>query len=696
MLLMTAAGMAALSIGAGAYLKRKNPKNLMTILVSPSPTDEENNLQVFIKEKITMALGEKRKQQLQEITGDSEEISAEERKLNRVLAVGSANLGIAAMSLLYPPLVWTMIPGLIYCYVPLYQLAYEAIKERRISSYVVDVILVTGMFIGGFFAAAALGIWVFVAGRKLLLKSEYNTKRDLTNLFGEQPRSVWVVVDGSEIEIPFEKLQVGDVIVISAGQRIPVDGAITNGSASIDQHTLTGESKPVEKSVGDPVLASTIVLAGRIYIETQKTGTETVAMQIGEVLNQTADFKSLMQSRGEAIADQTVLPTLGVSALVWPFFGFSSALAVLTNTFGYKMRIFAPASMLNFLSCASQQGILIKDGRSLELIREVDTVVFDKTGTLTLEEPTVGQIYRCADVSEDEILKYAAAAEHGQTHPIAKAILTAANKRHLQWPTLDHARYEIGYGIQVNLSDQVIRVGSERFMALEGIDIPAEISTVQESCHEEGHSLIMVAFNDKLVGAIELHATLRPEAKQVVKYLRQRKMSVYIISGDHEQPTKKLAQALGIDHYFANTLPENKAALVAKLQEEGKSVCFVGDGINDSIALKKANVSVSLSGATTIAMDTAQIVLMDGSLNQLDQLFDIAQDFELNMKNNLLISVIPTAVCIGGIVLFHWGVFTAHVLMGTTLFIGIGNTMLPLFKPQRTNMSDAKNIPAKD
>jgi Cu2+-exporting ATPase len=206
----------------------------------------------------------------------------------------------------------------------------------------------------------------------------------------------------------------------------------------------------------------------------------------------------------------------------------------------------------------------------------------------------------------------------------------------------------------------------------------------------------MVAFNEKVVGAIELHATLRPEAKRVVTYLRQRKMSVYIISGDHEQPTKKLAQALGIDHYFANTLPEHKATLVAKLQEEGKSVCFVGDRINDSIALKKANVSVSLSGATTIAMDTAQIVLMDGSLNQLDQLFDIAQDFELNMKNNLLISVIPTAVCIGGIVLFHWGVFTAHVLMGSTLFIGIGNTMLPLFKPQRTNMSDAKKIPAKD
>ena len=668
MILMAAAGVATLYVGANAYLKRKT----------------------LIKEKMALLSGKKRQGQMQEISGSKEEISEEEKELNRVFAVGSANLGIAAASLVFSPLVWAMIPGLLYCYVPLYKLAYDAMKERRITSYVVDVILVTGMFAGGllssatlgFFAAAALGVWFFVGGRKLLLKSEHNTKKGLSNLFEEQPRSVWVIIDGAEIEIPFEKLQVDDVIIASAGQRIPVDGVITSGSALIDQHTLTGEAKPIEKGHGDEVLASTIVLSGRVHVETKKTGSQTVAMQIGKVLNETADFKSLMQSRGEAIADKTVLPTLGVSALALPFFGFSAALAVLTNTFGYKMRVFAPASMLNFLSYSSQQGILIKDGRSLELLREVDTVVFDKTGTLTLEEPTVGNIHLCADVSENDILKYAAAAEHGQTHPVAKAILTAANQRDLQWPTLDDAKYDMGYGIKVNLSGQIIRVGSERFMTLEGIDIPTEINAVKETCHEEGHSFIMVAFDDQLVGIIELHATLRPEAKQVVKSLQQRNMSVYIISGDHEQPTKKLAEALGVDHYFAGTLPEHKASLVAKLQEEGKSVCFVGDGINDSIALKKANVSVSLSGATTIAMDTAQIVLMDGTLNQLDQLFNISKDFELNMRNNLLISTLPTVVGIGGIVFFHWGVFIAHVWMGGTLAIGIANTMLPLLKSE--------------
>ena len=696
MLLMTATGVAALYIGVKRYLKGKNDQHFKKTLNSSSQITEKNNVNASVKERMTLILKQKRQyqrqrqQQLQAISGNIREISAEERQLNRGLAVASANLGIAVTSLFYAPLIWVMIPGLIYCYIPLYRLAYNAMKERRISFYILDVILVTGMFIGGFFATAGLGIWVFLFGRKLLLKSEHNTKKDLSNLFGEQPRFVWLMVNGSEIEIPFEKLKTGDVIVISAGQRIPVDGVITQGTASIDQHTLMGEAKPVEKVIGDSVLASTVVLAGRIYIETQKTGSETMAMQIGHILNQTADFKSVMQSRGEAIADQTVIPTLGMGVLVWPFFGFSSALAVLTNALGYKMRIFGPVSMLNFLSYASQQGILIKDGRSLELIHDIDTVVFDKTGTLTLEEPTMGKIHSCADISENDILKYAAAAEHGQTHPIAKTILAEAHKRHLKWSMFDDARYEIGYGIQVNLGDQVIQVGSDRFMELEGIEIPIEMNVVQASCHENGYSLIMVAINQRLVGAIELHATLRPEAKQIVQSLHQRNMSVYIISGDQEQPTKKLAQELGITHYFANTLPENKAEIIGKLQDEGRSVCFVGDGINDTIALKKASVSVSLSGATTMAMDTAQIVLMDGSLKKLNQLFDISKDFKVNMKNNFRISVVPTAICIGGIILFHWGVFIAHVLMGTTLFIGIGNTMLPLLKSQNTDNETAK------
>ena len=637
-----------------------------------------------------------RRQQMQELSG-GEELSPAEKQMNRNFAIASANLGIAGASIIFRPLIWLTAPILVYSAIPFLQLAYRGlVKERRVNSYLLDATLLVGVLLGGYFYVGVIGAWLGTLGRKLLLQSENNAKKNLSNLFGEQPRTVWVLTaDGTEVEMPFEQLQSGEKIVVSAGQMIPVDGIITEGIASIDQHKLTGESQPAEKGIGDPVLASTVVLSGRIHIRIKYTGAETVAMQIGQILNQTAEFKNSMQSRGESIADKMVLPTFGLSLLCLPL-GTSSALAVLTNSFGYKMRLFAPASMLTFLNLASHQGILIKDGRSLELLREVDTIVFDKTGTLTLEQPTVSQIHRSnaaekGGICEDDILRYAAAAEVGQTHPIARAILTAAHERQLQWPKFEDAKYEVGYGIQVKLPEQLIRVGSTRFMEMEGIPIPSAIRNVQENCHQEGHSLVMVAFDDLLVGAIELHATIRPEAQALIADLHRRGMTTYIISGDQEAPTQKLAQALGVDQYFANTLPENKADLVAKLQEDGKTVCFIGDGINDSIALKKANVSISMRGATTVATDTAQIVLMDGTLNQLIHLFELGRNFEANMRTNLFISTIPSLLCLGGILFLRWGVLAGILITQGTLFAGISNSMLPLWKDSTYSALD--NIP---
>ncbi|MCB0123180.1 MAG: HAD-IC family P-type ATPase, partial [Caldilineaceae bacterium] len=402
-----------------------------------------------------------RRRQMQELAGGIQELSIAQQQMNRRFVLASVNLGIASAGLVVAPLMWLTVPIILYTALPFLQTAYRGFqKERRVTGYVLDSILIVGMLAGGYFFVSAFGTWWVTLGRKLLLQSEYHAKQTLQNLFGEQPRTVWVMTDdGMEVEIPFAQLQHGDTILVSAGQTIPVDGTITAGIASIDQHKLTGESQPAEKAIGDPVLASTVVLAGKIQIRTERAGAETVAMQIGQILDQTTAYKDSLQSRGEAFADKMALPTLGLSILCLPL-GSSSALAVLTNTFGYKMRIFAPASMLAFLHQASQQGILVKDGRSLDLLRDVNTVVFDKTGTLTLEQPTVAQIYRsdiatARGLDEDAILRYAAAAEAGQTHPIARAILTAAQERGLQWPPFEDARYEVGYGIQVQLPGQL-------------------------------------------------------------------------------------------------------------------------------------------------------------------------------------------------------------------------------------------------
>ena len=313
------------------------------------------------------------------------------------------------------------------------------------------------------------------------------------------------------------------------------------------------------------------------------------------------------------------------------------------------------------------------------MLNQIDTVVFDKTGTLTEEMPHVGRVHACHGFAKEEVLYYAATAEYKQAHPIARAILEAANQENLVLPPIDEADYKVGYGITVTIDKQVVRVGSLRFIESLDMSIPAEIRAAQQHCHNQGHSLVLVAVDDQVVGAIELHATIRAEAKAAVQGLRQRGIkSLYIISGDHEAPTKRLAAELGIDHYFAETLPEQKASLIEQLQEEGKSVCYVGDGINDTIALKKAKVSVSLQGASTVAMDTAQVVLMNQNLNQLCELFDLTAEFDVNMKTTFSTVFIPHAIAACGVLLLDFDFIDAFALAHIGLFGGVASGMMPL------------------
>jgi Cu2+-exporting ATPase len=622
---------------------------------------------------------------------DVSEIQAE-KEINRYLVVSNTSLVLTTLGgLVYPPLTIISIPLLIYGSGYILKKAYDTvIKEHRIGVVIVESIAIVGFMVTGHFFATALWYTLYFYSRKLLRKTEDHSRKNLINIFGKQPRTVWVISNGVELEIPFSQLKTQDIIVINAGETIPIDGLIHSGIASIDQHVLTGELQPMAKGVGNSVFAGTVVLEGQIHIQVEKTGQETVAAQIGNILEKTADFKATMQSYGERIIDKGALPTLAVSAIALPILGTQSALAILNSCFGYQMRITAPLSMLNFLTIASKNSILIKDGRSLELLNQVDTVVFDKTGTLTEEQPHVGKIH-CCGIEENELLTYAAAAEYKQTHPIALAILAEAKQRRLNVAPVTQAKYEVGYGIKVNVDAKLIRVGSVRFMEMEGISIPPEMNILQEETHEQGHSLVFIALNDQLAGAIELYPTIRPEAKQIIAQLKQRGLSLYIISGDHEQPTRKLAQKLGIDNYFAETLPEDKANLIAQLQQKGKVVCFVGDGINDSIALKKSQVSISLRGASTVATDTAAIILMDNHLNQLDHLFEIAEEFNANMKNNLNLSIIPGFLCWGGVFFLHFGIVSTVLLYDASLLVGVWNAMSPSLKNGKSTSKNLKN-----
>lgn len=610
------------------------------------------------------------------------------KNADREFAITTASFGlIIAGAVLLPPLTLLGLGGLAYLTVPIWKKGYKAVfQENQVDMSVLDSIALPGIFLTGHFVIAGAAYWLYALSQKLLLQTEDHSRKNLISAFEQKPKFVWLLRDNVEIEIPFDALKAGDIVVVNAGEVIPADGTIIEGVASVDQHMLTGESQPAEKSLGDKVFAATISLSGRICVQVEKAGQDTTAAQVAHILVSTIDFKSSIQSRGQQIADKSVFPTLVASGLALPVAGPMGSIAVMLSCPGDGVRIISPLTVLNFLRIASKQSILVKDGRALELLSRVDTVVFDKTGTLTEEQPHVGKIYPI-HCEENELLCYAAAAEYKQTHPIARAIIHAAKQRNLELPAINDAQYEIGYGIKVNINGKIIRVGSVRFMDMEHIAIPNEIAEVITKLRDVGYSFIMVAVDEQLMGMIELHATIRPEAKRVIQALKQRHLSLYIISGDHETPTRQLANELGIEHYFANTLPENKASIIEQLQREGKVVCFVGDGINDSIALKKANVSISLSGASTIATDTAQIILMDASLNHLDQVFMLGYKLKSNLNTGLMTAIIPGLSIVGGVFLLNMGVVGALIILNVGLVAGIANAARPLFDPEITSNS---------
>jgi heavy metal translocating P-type ATPase len=597
--------------------------------------------------------------------------------------VCTASLGLAAVGqFVAPPLLPLAAVLFVYSIIPSFKGAHAKLfKERRLGVDVLDSIVIIACLLTGQIFAGAVLAWCLSAGRKLLKKTQDESKKRLLNVFGKQPRFVYLWVDGTEIETPLEKLRPGDVVVVNTGEVVPVDGEVVEGTAMIDQHALTGESAPAEKGVGDKVFASTVMVAGKMFVRVTTAGNETTSAKISQILNDTAGYTLRSQSRGEEMADKAVVPTLGIASLGLATVGVPGATAIINCDFGTGIRMAAPLGLLTSLSLCAQKGILVKDGRALELMTRVDTILFDKTGTLTLERPVVGRVIACADLPEDEVLRYAAAAENKFTHPIARAILEKFQSTGLPLPATDESKYHVGYGITVGIENRIVLVGSARFMKMEGLHLPLPLQRAMEEAHDEGHSLIMVAADGRVVGGIELHASYRPDVHEMVAGLRARGIKhLAIISGDHERPTRKLAELLQMDRYFAEVLPSDKANYVELLQKEGRTVCFVGDGINDSIALKKANVSISLRGASTIATDTAQIVFMEEQISRILDLRDIAVELERNVKRSWQMILWPNGFCVAGAFFLGFGIMHSMIFNNVSALFALGNGLLPLRK----------------
>jgi heavy metal translocating P-type ATPase len=604
-----------------------------------------------------------------------------EKQHQYYLKVSAVSMGLAALRQFFYPVLAPLSFGLyLYTTLPyMRQVENTVTSPRKID---VDVFFFTAdmitLGINQYFAAAFTTL-LFNRGKYTVAKVKNQSKNMLINVFNQQSRTVWMLKDNVEIEVPLEKIKVHDIIVVQTGEIVPVDGIIIEGMATIDQQALTGESQPVEKEVGTQVFASTFLVTGRIYVKVEKAGQDTTMAKIGQILMGSADFKSSIQLKGEQWENNATLPMLVMAGLFLPILGPTNTVVFMYSHIGNRIRIFAPLGTLSHISLASHNGILVKDGRVLEELIKVDTVLFDKTGTLTHEQPDVRQILVCDNYQEEEILTYAAAAECKLTHPIAKAIVNKAKDAGLVLPKIEDSKYKIGYGMTVNLDDKLIRVGSVRFMTQENIVFSDTFKTTLELSQSNGYSIVVVAINHQAVGAIELQSSVRTEVKPIITGLRQRGIKfMAIVSGDHQQPTKKLAEELGMDSYFYDVLPQHKAQIVEQLQKEGKSVCFIGDGVNDTIAMKTANVSISLQGAASIATDTAEIVLMDGNLSHLCKLFDIAKRLENNLKQSFVLTLAPGIVSLSSAFLLHFNIMTSLLIIMVCATIARRNAMLPL------------------
>lgn len=332
--------------------------------------------------------------------------AATQKEINQLLSISSASMAMSAVGvLLYPPLTLLTLPALVYITIPVWRDAYRSLfYKREVDFYVLHSVAQLSLMLTGHFFLTALDYTFFYIAEKLVSRTQDQAKESLTQVFSDQPRFVWLLHDGVEIETPVENLMVGDQLAVTAGQMIAVDGTIMHGHAYIDQQILTGEAQAVEKEAGDKVFAGTLILQGKIRILVEKTGKETLAAEIDDLLQRTTDFKSGVHLKGQALANRSALPLLVLGAVALPLAGRVRAITVLFSGIGDTIRISAPVSVLNFLRLSSNEGILIKDGRVLELLSKVDTIVFDKTGTLTQEIPYVGAVYTTFGTTENQVL----------------------------------------------------------------------------------------------------------------------------------------------------------------------------------------------------------------------------------------------------------------------------------------------------
>ena len=531
--------------------------------------------------------------------------------------------------------------------IPVAKRAFDSIwNNKRLNIDCLDLMALTLTSLQGKLITPSTILLLHEIGDLIRESTARQSTRKTLDLLDSLSQFAWVERDGTKKQIPVQQVNPGDVVIVYPGEQIPVDGEILRGKALIDQQQLTGESIPVTREVGQTVYASTLVREGQLYILTQHTGSDTRAGQSIKLVQDAPVYDTRMENYAAQLADQAILPALFFSTGVLVTTGsMARAASILTLDFVTGIRVSVPTTVLASMTAAAQRGILIRSGRSLEQLAEVDTVVFDKTGTLTQGDIVVVGVRTVKENTIIRVLEIAAAAEKRLTHPLASAIVRYARKQGVRRLHRGKWNYQVGLGVRANINGEAVLVGSDRLMNQEGISLEA---LHRQHPDLEGASPIYVASNGQLVGVIEYADPLRSESKTVIKQLHDQGLDIHILTGDRRQRALTVAKELGIssDNIHAEAFPEQKATIVRQLHESGKTVAFVGDGINDSAALAYADVSVSFGSGSEVARETADVVLMENDLSSLVKAIALAQQTQTLIKQNTRLAVIPNVAAL--------------------------------------------------
>jgi Cu+-exporting ATPase len=527
--------------------------------------------------------------------------------------------------------------------------------------------------LGLYFDTSAMIITLILLGRFLETRARGQTSEAIKKLIGLNPKTALVIRDGEEREISVEDVLVGDLILVRPGERVPVDGIIREGYSSIDESMITGESIPLEKKAGDEVIGASINKTGSFKFEATRVGKDTTLAQIIRLVDEAQGSKAPIQRLADVIASYFVPIVIGIATItfiVWYFAGPSPALtyailnfvAVLIIACPCAMGLATPTAIIVGTGKGAEHGVLIRSAETLERSHKIRAVLLDKTGTLTQGEPRVTDIIALPSSSQDEILRLAASAEHGSEHPLGEAIVKAASEKKLKIASAKDFNAIPGQGIEASVEGKKLILGNLRLMSEKSLSLNG-LGKEAEQLRAKGKTVMFLGIDNHIAGIIALADTLKPNAKAAVDALHNMDIEVMMLTGDNRRTAEAIAREVGIDRVLAEVLPEHKAQEVKKLQQEGKVVAMVGDGINDAPALAQADVGIAIGTGTDVAMETGDITLIRGDLTGITTAISLSKRTMRTIKQNLFWA-------------FAYNTALIPVAAGV-LYLAFGNTGVP-------------------